>query len=64
MLGCIAAIIALLVIAAISWAITCGIIYLITICFSLAFSWPIATGIWLVLILLRSVFSDNHNSKK
>lgn len=42
---------------AISWIITCGIIKLITICFGLTFSWAIATGIWLILCLLKSVFS-------
>ena len=42
---------------AISWLITCGIIKLITICFGLTFSWAIATGIWLILCLLKSVFS-------
>ena len=41
---------------AISWILTCGIIYLIFCCFSLAFSWSIATGIWLVLLILGSVF--------
>ena len=42
---------------AISWIITCGIVKLITICFGLTFSWAIATGVWLILRLLKSVFS-------
>lgn len=42
---------------AISWILTCGIIKLITICFGLTFSWAIATGFWLILCLLKSVFS-------
>ena len=41
---------------AISWAITVGIIKLITMCFSIGFSLPIATGIWLILCLLNLVF--------
>lgn len=41
---------------ALSWIVTCGIIKLITLCFWVAFSWLIATGIWLVSLLLRSVF--------
>lgn len=41
---------------ALSWIVTCGIIKLITLCFGVAFSWLIATGIWLVFLLLRSVF--------
>lgn len=41
---------------AISWIVTCGIIYLITLCFGLTFSWAIATGIWLIILILRSIF--------
>lgn len=41
---------------AISWAVTVGIIKLITMCFSLDFSLAVATGIWLILCLLRWVF--------
>ena len=42
---------------AFSWAVTCGIIKLITVCFGLKFSWKIATGIWLVMFLVKGVFS-------
>lgn len=45
------------VIGGISWLVTCGIIKLITLCFGLSFSWPIATGIWLCLFLLGLVFN-------
>lgn len=41
---------------ALSWIVTCGIIKLITLCFGVAFIWLIATGIWLVFLLLKSVF--------
>lgn len=40
----------------ISWIVTCGIIKLITLCFGLTFKWSIATGIWLIICLLRSIF--------
>lgn len=36
-----------------SWIITCGIIKIITICFSLNFKWNIATGIWIIFILIN-----------
>lgn len=49
-------VIGLIVGYAISWAITVGIIKLITMCFSIGFSLPIATGIWLILCLLNLVF--------
>lgn len=49
----------LIVLAALiaSWLLTCGIIFLICLCFGWAFSFAIATGIWLILCLLGSVFS-------
>lgn len=49
---------------AISWLITCGIIKLITMCFGWAFSWPIATGVWLLMILGKSVFGRSVTVKK
>ena len=41
----------------ISWIVTCGIIKLITMCFGLEFSWAIATGIWLIICILKSIFN-------
>lgn len=40
-----------------SWIITCGIIKLVAMCFGLTFKWSIATGIWLILCLLKSNFN-------
>lgn len=48
----------------ISWIVTCGIIKLITMCFGLEFSWSIATGIWLIICILRSIFNVTVNNKK
>lgn len=48
-------------ILAISWAMTCGIIYAIALCFSLPFTLPIATGIWLILLLLGLVFGRSSS---
>ena len=42
-----------------SWIITSGIVWLIFKCFSLQFSWKIATGIWLILMILKSVFKHD-----
>lgn len=39
-----------------SWGVTVGIIWLVCKCFGWTFSLLIATGIWLVLLLLKSVF--------
>lgn len=53
-----ATLIVIVAIYTIGWAVTCGIIYLITACFGLGFSWPVATGIWLILLILKSVFKN------
>lgn len=50
------AIIIWVLLTALSWIVTCGIIKAITLCFGLAFSWTIATGIWLIIWLLKSIF--------
>ena len=39
-----------------SWAITVGLIKLITMCFGLVFNLKIATGIWLIIVFIQSLF--------
>ena len=58
------AIVIFLILGAISWLITCGLFYLITLCFSLEFSWLTATGVWLVMILLKSIFNTTNKNKE
>lgn len=58
--GGIAAAVVILLLAVcygISWIVTCGIIKLITMCFGLEFSWAVATGIWLIIRILKSIFN-------
>lgn len=58
-------VILLLVVAyGVSWIATCGIIKLITMCFGLTFKWSVATGIWLIMCLLQSVFKVTVNNKR
>ena len=38
------------------WIITVGIIKLITMCFGWTFKWSVATGIWLIICILQSIF--------
>ncbi len=65
MLGCLIGLIVIALAVGISWACTCGFIFLITLCFGWEFSWPIATGIWLILLMVRSLFrSDSGNKSK
>lgn len=47
-----------------SWLVTCGIIKLITLCFGWTFKWGVATGIWLLICLIKPIFSHTVNVKK
>jgi len=40
---------------AVSWGLTLGIYYLITLCFGIGFSWKIGTGIWLIMCLIGGI---------
>lgn len=44
---------------AFSWIVTCGIIKLITLCFGWTFKWSIATGIWLIICIAKTIFSHS-----
>lgn len=60
------ALVVILIIAAlygVSWIVTCGIIKLITMCFGWTFKWSIATGIWLIICILRSIFNVTVKNK-
>lgn len=59
-------IIALLIVAglyAIEWALTVGVIKLITMCFSWDFSLAAATGVWLILCLVGTLFQRSGGGK-
>lgn len=65
--GGIVAVVVILIVAVcygISWIVTCGIIKLITMCFGLEFSLAVATGIWLIICILKSIFNVTVNNKK
>ena len=49
-------IIGIIIALALSWAITVGLIYLICLCFPWQFNLLVATGIWLIMIILKMVF--------
>lgn len=44
-----------------SWISTCGIIKLITLCFKWQFKWTYATEIWLVIMILKSIFGSKES---
>lgn len=54
-MGCLFCLIIYAVVAAISFAVTAGLTFLICACFSVVWSWKIAIGVWLALCLLGTV---------
>ena len=62
--GCLLALLAIAALYTISWAIACGLIYLITLCFGWTFKWSIATGIWLIICAFNVLFTRNTSTKK
>lgn len=47
-----------------SWAITCGILWLAAWCFGLVFDLKIATGVWLIFLLIKNLFKSISSSNK
>lgn len=64
LLGVLLVILAYLIIIGISWILTCAIIKLITLCFGWTFSLAWASGIWLILYLLKATFSRITSNKE
>ena len=56
MLEIIVVVLIYLVLCAGSWAIVVGLLKLIGLCFGFSVSLAVATGIWLVLFLIKLVF--------
>jgi uncharacterized membrane protein (Fun14 family) len=58
-LGCMIVLFIILAILGVSWLATCGVIYLITLCFGLTFTWAKATGMWLIFCIVSAIFSGS-----
>lgn len=51
-IGVLFAVLVYLIACAVSWTFTCGVIKLVTLCFGWTFTWSVATGIWLLCMLV------------
>ena len=52
-----------IVLLALSFFTVAGVVFLISLCFSfITFTWPMAIGVWLILLLLRMAFTNNNKS--
>ena len=52
---------ALLIILGLDFLLFAGLVYLICFCFSIAFTWKLAFGIWLVVEVLKLCFKSTSN---
>lgn len=48
----------------ISWIGSCGVIYLVTLCFGWTYKWSVATGIWLILLFVTPLLKPRVTVKK
>lgn len=62
--GCLIALGVFLLVVGLAWLLFCGAYALICFCFGLVFSWPIATGIFIILAIIYLLFraAINHNN--
>ena len=56
------AILSFLAFAGISYLIVAGLVWVVCFAFGLEWSWLISLGIWVILILLKGIFSIEGNS--
>lgn len=59
-----ATLMAFITVIALSWGLTCGVLYLAALCFDVVFYLKTATGIWLLLMLLSVFFRSSGKAKK
>lgn len=55
-IGCLITIFTFVIVAALTWIITCGLVYLVCLAFGWTFTWLIGTGVWALIILLKAIF--------
>lgn len=47
----------------VSWLICCGIVKILSLCFGFTFTWPVATGIWIVFMFVSAAFKGAGGGK-
>lgn len=57
--GCFMAVLMIVLAFGVNWLISVGLVWLICLCFDWTFSWGVATGVWLLSILIRGMVEVN-----
>lgn len=54
-------VITIIVAVAFEYLIYCGLLKLITLCFNLSFTWKWATGVFFIIMVLKSIFKQSND---
>ena len=54
--GCLMYVLLAILVLVVDWIVSLGLVWLISWCFGWSFSWKVATGVWMVVLLLHGVF--------
>lgn len=54
--GCLMYVLLVILVLVVDWIVSFGLVWLISWCFGWSFSWKVATGVWMVVLLLQDVF--------
>ena len=54
-------VITIIVATAVEYLCYCGLLKLITLCFNLAFTWKWATGVFCIIMVLKSIFKQSND---
>ena len=53
--GCLMCVLLAILVLVVDWIVSLGLVWLISWCFGWSFSWKVATGVWMVVLLLHGV---------
>lgn len=48
----------IVLVVGLDWLLTCGIVKILSLCFGFVFSWKIATGVWIIIIVIQILLKN------
>lgn len=62
--GCLCAVLIIISAVWVEWLVSVGVVWLICLCFGWSFSWSVATGVWLAIMLIRGTVEVNIKKQR
>lgn len=50
------------IVEAISFAISAGLIWVLSLCFGFTFTWKLALGLWIVFLIVQGIFKPHSKN--